>query len=209
MSSQVKERPILFNGEMIRAVLDGKKTQTRRVIKPQPRFLKSLWFWTLSKYNSMGIPESPDKVALAKCPYGKVGDRLWVRETFYSDVTQAQYEDVYGGTGIFYKATEIEPDIFRWKPSIFMPRWASRITLEVVSVRVERVQDGSPDDYKAEGLYQSGWNGCWQVSKTDKKQHRRPMGAFKTLWNSINDKRGFGWDENPFVWVVEFKRVKP
>ena len=130
------------------------------------------------------------------CPYGVPGDRLWVRETFYSNgmcknTMSCHYRATYNGL--------FTPDTVPWKwtPSIFMPRWASRITLEITGVRVERVQDISEEDARAEGIpdeYRAGH-----------RIYYRPR--FKTLWDSINAKRGFGWDSNPWVWVVEFKRV--
>jgi len=177
------ERPILFNGEMVRSILDGSKTQTRRVMKPQAStFAPSpIRCHELDEGGYGFFDEERDY----KSPYGKPGDRLWVRETHY--VFSAGYKDGRD-RHIVYRATE--PDApCGWTPSIHMPRWASRITLEVVSVRVERVQDISEADAASEGtpILQGG-------NRTE----------FRMLWDSINAKRGYGWDANPWVWVIEF-----
>ncbi len=126
------------------------------------------------------------------CPYGDVGDRLWVRETW-----------CYYGAGdahLGYKATdEICPDaIDKWKPSIYMPRAASRIMLEVTEVRVQRLQDISEEDAIAEGIPKDDWFGLLTVKRD-----------FQELWNAINEKRGYGWDSNPWVWAVSFEVLLP
>ena len=188
------ERPVLFRGEMVRAILDGRKTQTRRVIKPQPelRANGSVLWWK----NDMLVPEST-----YRSPYGAPGDRLWVRESFcYTE----------GGIAVCHKEN-CTKDEFRegwwignifigpvkWRPPIHMPRWASRITLEVTAVRVERVQDISEEDALAEGVWAAY---KWAISCT-------PILGFKRLWDSINAKRGYSFDSNPFVWVIEFRRI--
>lgn len=141
----MKERPILFSGAMVRALLDGTKTQTRRALKVRCQEIGerddgSRWPWS----------EHPDTAAdhWHACPYGQLGDRLWVRETFGHPWRHAQPD-------YFYRATDADvashPDFGRWTPSIHMPRAASRILLEIVSVRVERLQDISADDCRAEG----------------------------------------------------------
>jgi len=176
----VKERPILFSGPMVRAILAGRKTQTRRVVKPQhiPAGVRTLRW------------ENQDAAELqhsARCPYGVPGDRLWVRETW-----QPGPDDC-----VYYRADN-DPNENQWKPSIHMPRWASRITLEVVSVRVERVQDIGHIGAKAEGVEICDYDGRllpWQ----------RQIGNFQKLWDSINGKGS--WGSNPWVWVVEFRRV--
>lgn len=179
----MKEKPILFSSPMVKAILDGSKTQTRRVIKPQPIWIgdPSVQFKT-QDCNPKGI---------IKCPYGQPGDRLWVREKF-------SYPTGYSYVGGIWYWADGQPDKGDWikpKPSIHMPRWASRITLEVVSVRVERLQDISESDSRAEGVRYS-------------EEEIRPYTcAFVDLWDSINAKLGYGWDVNPWVWVVEFKRV--
>lgn len=196
-------KPILFNSDMVRAVLEGRKTQTRRVVKPQPKYRpfrieniredqKHVWF-----NEDRGYPKHSDKMFSKTwtCPYGKPGDRLWVRETF-------KYLDYPENTKVGYAAS---PDqtcrvgsfilIGNWRPSIHMPRWASRITLEITDVRVERVQSISGIDAIAEGIESVCGKGA-------------DVSDFSDLWDSINEKRGYGWEENPWVWVVEFKRIK-
>lgn len=211
----MKERPILFSGEMVRAILDGRKTQTRRVVKPQP----PNWAWTrVKEYAEIrGLTQQVGKIEywIKPCPYGQPGDRLWVRETW-----RAEELPVYGEDGIRYRAdnhfqiientfeaSEKWGDAYRpgmkWRSSIFMPRWASRITLEIVSVRVDQVQDISEDDAKAEGITLQ--------FPTRSVPHRvggdvwTYPNAYARLWDDINSKSGLGWDANPWVWVVEFR----
>lgn len=225
----MKERPILFTGPMVRAILEGRKTVTRRVVKPQPDFL-----------GSMVDPNTPFKTldaglhARITCPYGEPGDRLWVRET-WTDVNMC------GAPALAYRADEdirdlmeepgflddrgafnyddprvkpypfacwyAELDQARWRPSIHMPRWASRILLEVTAVRVERLQDISEEQAQAEGVKGEQCDharqacadiGCWGDTA---------KGAFGFLWESLNGEGS--WAANPWVWVVEFKRVTP
>ena len=163
------ERPILFSAPMVRAILDGNKTQTRRVVKLKPDYMET--FLRL-----------PNKVAC--CPYGQPGGRLWVRETF-EDCESALHSCV------LYRADGGTPGT-KWTPSIHMPRWASRITLEITGVRVERLQDISEEDAISEGtpFPCGGW-----------------VGGYQKLWESIHGPGS--WDLNPWVWVVEFKRVTP
>ncbi|HCF4116097.1 TPA: hypothetical protein NIE12_000942 [Pseudomonas aeruginosa] len=199
-----RERPILFNDQMVRAILEGRKTVTRRVVKPQPDFL-----------GSMVDPNTPFKTldaglhARITCPYGEPGDRLWVREAWAADaqVDAIAPSDLSQGEPIWYPAdlsvrqtgcSMISKG--RVRPSIHMPRWACRILLEITAVRVERLQDISNDQAIAEGIdtHPMGFygNGCITAG-----------GAFLELWESIN---GDGrWAANPWVWVVEFRRVTP
>lgn len=198
----MKERPILFNSEMVRAILEGRKTQTRRVCK-------------LEGYDGGELYEVRDGIlypVLDLCPYGKPGDRLWVRETHYlfgkwikNGKTktgrqkwkfkclrkEALYLDNPPAT-ISTKKTDLG-----WfkRPSIFMPRWASRIILETTEIRVERVQEISEEDATAEGV------AFTKYINATARYH------FKELWDSINAKRGFGWDKNSYVWVLTLKRV--
>ncbi|MDD5007281.1 MAG: hypothetical protein PHC68_02625 [Syntrophorhabdaceae bacterium] len=179
-STSTRERPIIFGSDMIRAIFKG-KTQTRRVIKPQPKF------------------DPPKIQEIWNCPYGQVGERLWVREAFQLDE---------GSDKIWYRADFTEDDARRaftevgdgWKPSIHMPRWASRITLEITGVRAERVQEISHEDAKAEGV---PVRGC----AFPKKQSIH-IDSFVDVWDSLNAKRGFGWESNPWVWAIAFKRIK-
>jgi len=184
----MKERPILFSAPMVRAILAGQKTQTRRVMKklPPQKFgcshsIKDCIFGKGWSFNDARGNCACDGV---RCPYGEPGDRLWVRETWAHAI----------GGGFHYKADYGHSD-WLWKPSIHMPRRASRITLEVAGVRVERLQDISEADAYAEG-----------VEATEYGQFPAPS-AFKYLWESINGPES--WISNPWVWVVEFKKNQP
>ena len=184
----MKDRPILFSGPMVRAILDGRKTQTRRVIKPQP-----VWVHVREP-----ILQYRRKVGLAYvlCPYGQPGDRLWCRETWAPSVAGVTAPP-------FHYLADFKPaefaEMVRWKPSIYMPRWASRITIEITAVRVERVCQITEQDALAEGV-------CPSLEYCDPETPSARM-QFKDLWNTINSARGFGWDVNPWVWVVSFKRL--
>lgn len=207
------ELPILFSGSMVRAILDGKKTQTRRVItsayrpNKKPKLLPELLL-------RMGIGKA--------CPYGVVGDRLWVRETICNHNRygmplgihpQIQGTKKYPERAWSYAADKIDIDsITRCRPSIFMPRWASRLTLEITDVRVQRVSDISKEDAIAEGiqvfpLQSQNDESAWYQSEPGVNQARTAQQSFRLLWDSINFKRHFGWDKNPWVWAVSFKIV--
>jgi hypothetical protein len=223
-TTEVRERPILFSGEMVRAILEGRKTQTRRVVKPQPpgwidRFGHTA-FTPLGSISGRGWwpdAESGEGVLsekFFKSPYGRPGDRLWVRESIA--LVSNHYEPSHGGAwGRDYAASVYQADgeltladAWPWKrhvlPSIHMPRGLSRITLEVTDVRVERLQEISGEDAKAEGL---SWVApTYGVPGVSQSWHADPIESFRALWDSINDK-GLGWDANPWVWVVSFRRV--
>lgn len=139
-----------------------------------------------------------------------------MRETWYNDDYYAGQDIMLSLSGlVYYKATEEFPFLYKWKPSIHMPRWASRITLEVTDVRVERVQDISEQDALAEGVDMETEHGslCINIEDASYSSNLVYGSAIKTvfrkLWDSINLKRGYGWDINPWVWVVEFKRAMP
>jgi hypothetical protein len=202
------ERPILFSAEMIRAILSGRKTKTRRVMKPQPEFYDGdkEWGWISSKAKSMLALVADKGTIHALSPYGVPGDQLWVRETWRCeelpdglDGTRYRADDAFQAIKNTHDAASRWLEASRpnnpWRPSIFMPRWASRIQLEVISVRFEPVQDITAPEVRKEGV------SCILRSETAFVQ------AFTKLWNSINDKRGHGWDRNPWVWVVEFKEI--
>jgi len=208
----MKERPILFSSEMVRAILDGRKTQTRRVIKPQPEIQEYMNKPSLHWSQCGG--RSLTEIA-SYCPYGQPGDRLWVRETWrktfdVDDKDVMEYRA--GGTRLIvgesiqhgeHRITSVLP---KWKPSIFMPRWASRIMLEIVNIRVERVQDISEEDAIAEGCNPYDHIKKEIVSRDNEIIFSNAYQAsYQLLWDSINAKRGYGWDVNPWVWVVEFK----
>jgi len=203
-----KERPILFSAPMVRALLDGSKTQTRRALKVRCQEIGerddgSRWPWS----------EHPDNAGdhWHACPYGQPGDRLWVRETF-SDIYGAGGDEVRRKQEVMYRANgETDPYVIggRWTPSIHMPRWASRILLEIVSVRVERLQEISADDCRAEGVesHEVRQFMLYGASPAERAAIYRDaaVGPYRGLWERING--GGSWDVNPWVWVVEFKRV--
>lgn len=196
------ERPIIFSGPMVRAILAGKKTQTRRVVKLQPIDIlthkppwcnkatrihngKRCWFYLASV--------EPSRGGMFCCKHGEVGDRLWVRETWQVDPC--------GEWGTCYRATGHSEGCkfpsHLWRPSIHMPRWASRITLAITDVQVQRVQEISHKDALAEGVE-------YDVSQ----DHGSPLCRFQQLWDALNAKRGFSWESNPWVWVITFSVVR-
>ena len=256
----MKERPILFSDPMVRAILDGTKTQTRRVVnlpfEPRGSWIEGggeISVCRIPDIERIAHPDPNSQWARVRCPYGVPGDRLWVREawasvalsydweTGYCDVvSDCDPESVKGlmagahpfgrpSASIWYRAEygdreTIEERGFRWRPSIHMPRWACRLVLEVTDVRVERVQDITPPDAIEEGVTE--WATKEQHRLLFDEQGRRrdePLGpspldgtrrglpylvnAFADLWDSINAARGYGWDVNPLVFVVSFRRL--
>jgi hypothetical protein len=228
MEDMKKERPILFNGEMVRAVLEGRKTQTRRIMKVQPdwkdarlsRIVDSTDSKTVNKLHWVvmkdqhTIDTQRSSNAYFTCPFGYVGDRLWVRETinaiydcdsFYV-ADEERLVDVHPrGWDLWHKDNRQLP--CRIIPSIHMPRWASRITLEITDIRVERLNDISEEDAAAEGCrpYWDKDNPIWH-GNLELRPIKGASDAFRSLWESLN---GEGSREaNPWVWVVEFKRVE-
>ncbi len=211
----MKERPILFSGPMVRAILEGRKTMTRRMVK----FVNQA---NLSKFMSHGVsrvswcdkpgePMAMDETDfLTWCPYGVPGDRLWVRETFAEvgctgwPINKFEYAyraDFTNGNWEGYADMCFE----KWKPSIFMPRAASRILLEVTDVRVERLQDITEADAKAEGVEPDDEQGYWK-GYLHPGVHNSAKKSFSGLWRSINGYES--WDQNPWVWVVEFRKIE-
>lgn len=203
----MKERPILFSGPMVRALLDGSKTQTRRVVKPQPDTRPGMNCTRLVFKDRKGAPlldealEADPRLYVSLCPYGQPGDKLWVRESFIHNA--AEYEPMMSMTHplvpaeTFYMADHNgDARGLGWKPSIHMPRALSRITLEITGVRVERLQDISDADSLAEG-----------VDRTNTSIPGYAKERYCQLWESINGPDS--WDANPWVWVVEFKRSLP
>ena len=211
----MKERPVIFNGEMVRAIIDGRKTQTRRVIKlSHERGMVN----PVIRGRNGEISSISCRLAPTLCPFGQVGDRLWVRET-WADVNHD------GHPAIAYRADgglraigeddgeEEDPNLEKywfsqwyadlisgaegsWRPSIHMPRWASRITLEITGVRVERLNDISEEDARAEGV---------KAGVSPGHEHMMHQVAFSELWQSIYGEEN--WRANPWVWVIEFRRV--
>lgn len=203
-STATRERPILFRGEMVRAILDGTKTQTRRVVKDP---------WVYDGETGVGAGWEPPA-----CPYGTVGDRLWVRETFapMGDMRPSGMwtDPKWIGRNFFYAADNDRPTWAgsKWKPSIFMPREACRIVLEITDGRVELLNDISEEDAIAEGVRRCD---AAKLSHEERAyyDYASSFGAFgtakesyKSLWESIN---GDGsWDANPFVWALTFRVIK-
>jgi hypothetical protein len=224
----MSDRPILFSAEMVRAILDGRKTQTRRTMKIQP------WpdatvevgpyhpHWIDRNGESQPGPSTFGAVwdhqdivnggdAGLRCPYGAPGDTLWVREAWRA---WSQYDDwppsrLPPGVDVQYIADASATWSSRYRSPRFMPRWASRITLEVKGVRAERLQDISEDDARAEGaMWHDGgtyWHSGWRHDYSD--VHADAYSSFARLWNNINGPGA--WDANPWVWVISFERVKP
>ncbi|MEC7814746.1 MAG: hypothetical protein VX939_00610 [Pseudomonadota bacterium] len=201
----IKERPILFNDEMVRAILEGRKTQTRRIAKniEQAPTFRSGWK-ACRKYSAVSI-DTPSHMLGRYCPIGKPGDRLWVRENFLQLMHgQVTAGDVKYCASIDPRSTGTPKNAGYWwrkRPSIHMPRWASRITLEITDVRVERLQNISGDDIAAEGVTDP--IGSPRAYGVVTKQLARDQ--FIRLWESINGPDS--WQVNPWVWVVEFKRI--
>lgn len=200
------EKPILMSAPMVRAILDGRKTQTRREIKLKPPYDHPSSWPFVSKYKDGGWvwtdfrPTVKDLDILKQngngrnCPHGQPGDRLWVRETFLNNALEG-YDPVY-----FYRADgDDKPEGRQWKPAIFMPRQASRITLEITQVGVERLQEISDSDAFAEGV------GSTIERNVSTHFPGKFIELYRELWESINGKGS--WQANPWVWVIHFKRV--
>lgn len=223
----MRERPILFGGQMVRAILDGSKTQTRRVVKPLPHAEASLapHISGTSVYGREArfrMPdgrerEEDDGMGWRRCPYGEPGDRLWVRETWAASPLHDERKPSEIGHRckdlLWYQANEQSDLRGRWRPSIHMPRWASRITLEVTDVRVELVQEISEEDARAEGIRQLVGGHVWKqepVPGDPRDWWLDATGAFHDLWDSINGKRpDCSWADNPWVWAISFSRCEP
>lgn len=237
----MNEKPIIFSGPMVRAILEGRKTQTRRVLKPQPIRVNHMAAPRKQKRGDlfvgpdmlptsndrklvMGLAEGPgttrclgsQNYAEEFCSYGKGGDRLWVRETHYlygywrkkaghwhfhqltkgvmdnNSVYYAVAEDSIESGDIATKRTARG---WHKRPSIFMPRWASRTTLEITDIRVERLQEMTLSDCEAEGVFNEG-------------DHQCLLNQFEHGWNALNARRGYSWDSNPWVWVLSFRKVE-
>ena len=234
-----KERPILFSGPMVRAILENRKTQTRRVIKPQP---------LIDPRDGCWYPKPPDQLTMTardpkrRClhyandahfrrgmpfdfsPYGQPCDTLWVKQGFRAhrlggDPGGETFGVKGSGVGIEYRDTPGHGCNFdrpdwreafrheRWRSSLMMPRWASCVSLLITDVRVQRVQDISEEDAIAEGLEAHSDDGVMYYGPFD-RGHCDPRTAFRNLWDSINEQRGFGWGANPFVWAITFEVVR-
>ncbi len=217
---EVKSRPILFSGEMVNAILQGRKSQTRRVIRDTD--VRDHRAFAVAAYVTSRPVRERGRVighrdVIVSSPFGQPGDRLWVRETWRVESRGVtNYLDYAADTG----APDMKPVALpeakayatrelKYRPSIHMPRWASRITLEVTGVRVERLNDCSAPDALAEGVEEHAWHGVpiykWRGVGDFWND---PREAFREGWDSINGKRpGCAWKDSPWVWVVEFRRV--
>lgn len=212
----MKERPILFSGPMVRALLSGTKTQTRRFIKPQPQHSGFAGRHVLAK-DDEGIDlylHSSTLAAAIRSPYGGAGDCLWVRETWARNANQLS--DTRMDISLAYRADGETRAMdngcdLPWRPSIHMPRFASRITLGVTEVRVQRLQDISEEDAVADGIVPHRKGGWWWeqppagIAGTNHFGAKTEIDAYRALWESINGPGS--WDLNPWVWVIEFKRL--
>lgn len=228
-TSAERERPILFSGEMVRAILAGRKVQTRRPIVPQPepraprRMLvpedgartgqPGVWLfderWE-DEYGRHGVLIEP-----RRCPYGAVGDRLWVREThalvaepilasapgiaYRADGAVRWLESLPDGLTVY---NVVKPEIWKWRPSIFMRREWSRIELEITGVRVERLDEISVDDVQAEGIER-----VEDEAHAGQYWREETVARFAELWDGINAARGYPFHAAPWVWVIEFRRI--
>lgn len=224
-------KPILFSTPMVQAILEGRKTQTRRVLKPQPLVHNEVikmpipmdeYSKTMKQYVKKGYTQIYTKGVLQgmiapKCPFGEVGDTIWVRET-WQHTSEFGINNQDENAGYIYKASENGKDWeentegWKWKPSIFMPKDACRIFLKITNIRVERLQDISEEDAIVEGA-----KPCTDNLTMENRVHNynNPSTAqfplvhyygFQSLWQSINGKES--WDSNPYVWVIEFETIK-
>ncbi len=227
-----RERPILFSASMVRAIRAGTKTQTRRIVRDQA---------SVSDVAGGGLEPTVwwprDGDLLLPCPYGASGDRLWVKEAHAfldGDFRPTTMTD-RGHVQVSYRADHADPvhgdgpDKLRWRPSIYMPRWASRFTLEVTDVRVERLQEITEEDARAEGVAPrvfESWTWCNRARKQtfetfvpecgdpgaellyhDRRETLSAREGFYSLWETINGERA-SWASNPWVWVVSFTRME-
>lgn len=220
----MKERGMIFNAEMVRAILDGRKTQTRRIIKDC-----TVGRDPISKFIQIGkkfigcYPEDVPELIRECCPYGVPGDRIWVRETFQGPLFDFEQMEAYQEDSSKFKKPEFcvykadgkpAPEFFDadenlhccWRPSIHMPRWASRITLEITGVRVERLNSISQEDAQAEGMELTGWRPTYSDPDSGGEVWT-PYDNFAQLWESIYGEES--WKANPWVWVIEFKVASP
>ena len=209
-------KPILFSTEMVQAILEGRKTQTRRITKPQPEegIITTAFDFKKGFYASkIKIEENPDRFEITKLfkPKYQTGDILWVRETWQTtwNENKKSWDTIYKADGGYW----IDDDgIMKWKPSIYMPKKRARIFLEVSNVRIERLRDISEDDAIAEGVesFNHGYGGSpvgvWYKDYIYGKFNLKPNFSFKSLWKKINGEDS--WNTNPWVWVYEFKVVE-
>ncbi|HBM9969065.1 hypothetical protein ACJBF7_22175 [Enterobacter sp. 04-C-01-SI_S15] len=227
------ERGMIFNGEMVRAILGGQKTQTRRIVN-----WRGLSEGLNLNFSGLRVCEYPKGWVIESesrsstewrcqptpCPFGAVGDRIWVRETFQGPLFDLEQMEAYQEDSSKFHKPEFcvykadgkpAPEYFDaddnlhcgWRPSIHMPRWASRITLEITGVRVERLNDISEEDARAEGIIDGGCLNCGEPEPCNcSNPAPDATDAFAYLWQSIYGQEN--WNANPWVWVIEFKRIE-
>lgn len=210
-ATATRERPIIFSGPMVKAILDGRKTQTRRIVtlnQFQPSTTPG-YDWIFRDRRGLWNDYRTSDLIQGHCPYGQPGDQLWVRETWgYAWLDDREYQEaIESGEGppILYRADYPDGDVpieERWHPSIHMKRHLSRITLEVTGVKVERLQAISGHDAIEEGV-------SWAIRQIDDGP-RNPREAFRILWDQINGRKpGCAWADSPWVWVIGFRSVEP
>lgn len=227
----MKERPMIFNAEMVRAILDGRKTQTRRIVKGVPES-HNFHGWVMSSTCAKdegkacwAVGKSPllNQPIRMHCPFGDVGDRIWVRETFQGPlIPEDELSEFLGANPDKFESPAYceyaadggpRPEYVDaddntrhgWRPAIYMPRWASRITLEITGVRVERLNSISQEDVQAEGMELTGWRPTYSDPDSGGEVWT-PYDNFAQLWESIYGEES--WQANPWVWVIDFKRTE-
>ncbi|KTB50162.1 ASCH domain-containing protein [Klebsiella quasipneumoniae] len=214
----MKERGMIFNREMVRAILDGRKTQTRRIMKPQPEPCpRGGHWWPSNVFKTMLHVEEEMQNGKGgwgglvgdSCPFGDLGDRIWVRETWAEAGASAPDLKLYRANypehvpSIYENVPPTEE--IRWTPSIHIPRWASRILLEITDVRVEQLNAISQEDAQAEGMELTGWRPTYSDPDSG-GEVMTPYDNFAELRSSIYGEES--WNANPWVWVIEFKRIE-
>jgi hypothetical protein len=215
MGESIRDCPILFSGPMVRSILNGRKSQTRRVMKPQPK-ARTIAVHMIENHCLDGSRYWADAMDVGRgyatqfwhSRYGRAKDRLWVRETWQQVIQRKRDGEWFikptptNGVGEIVYAADHKEEPPRWRSSIVMPRWASRLTLEITEVRVERLQDINPGDCIAEGIQRDGLD----PDNIGQYWREEAVAAYEELWNSINGKK-YPWDSNPFVWVIAFRRL--
>ncbi|HEE0788209.1 TPA: hypothetical protein ACXRZ6_001782 [Klebsiella variicola subsp. variicola] len=224
----MKERGMIFNGEMVRAILDGRKTQTRRIVKGTDGAVKFCKEWDINGEEIFVVLGEKDHTGMnpvlgaISCPFGAVGDRIWVRETFQGPLVHEELFEEYSAypekfetpeyceyaadSGVRPEYCDLDDNLRHgWRPSIHMPRWASRILLEITDVRVERLNAISQEDAQAEGMELTGWRPTYSDPDSG-GEVMTPYDNFAELWSSIYGDES--WKANPWVWVIEFKSVE-
>lgn len=222
----MKDRGMIFNGEMVRAILDGRKTQTRRIVSERHLNLIDLGSQIGECYPlECGIDhENSQSYYREHCPFGKPGDRIWVRETYQGPLFDYEHMESYLEDSSKFEKPDFciyradgkpAPEFYDaddnlhcgWRPSIHMPRWASRILLEITDVRVEQLNAISEEDARAEGIIDGGCLNCGEPEPCGcANPEPDATDAFAYLWQSIYGQEN--WNANPWVWVIEFKRIE-